>query len=80
MMPTAADYTWFKHTGLTESYCFTMVRGLRRAEALAVGTDVISHWGGVDGEDRFLWLVDGEVRLDFEPCSPSVGRGVTPMG
>jgi len=128
-MPTAADYTWFNRTGLTYGYCFTMVSGLSRAEALerlgtqdlrsitglhnfrvaaqnnfpfrtsnpyfigavavgewtllvedngfmgvhlptigplAAGTEVISHFGGVDGEDRFLWLVDGEVRLDFE--------------
>jgi hypothetical protein len=47
---------------------------------LSVGTQVISHYRGVDAEDRFLWLEDGELRLDFEPLFPFRRSGSEPDG
>lgn len=45
------------------------------AVALSRGTTVVSHHKNVNAVDRFLWIVDGAVRLDFEPLFPTRRTG-----
>jgi hypothetical protein len=45
---------------------------------LSAGTVVVSHYGGVDGEDEFCWMVDGDLRLNFEPLFPYGRSGSEP--
>lgn len=38
---------------------------------VAEGTEVVAHFCNVNALDRFIWMADGEVRLDFEPLFPT---------
>ncbi|WP_432943978.1 DUF6461 domain-containing protein [Kribbella sp. CA-253562] len=54
--------------------------GTRRqlAGPLSVGTDVATHSSNVDRDGNFLWLRDGEVRLEFDPMFPCWRSGSDP--
>lgn len=45
--------------------------GITRALMLPVsaGTSVIAHYRNVNAVDRFMWIEDGVVRVEFEPLS-----------
>jgi hypothetical protein len=45
---------------------------------LSAGTRVVSHYRNVDAEDRFCWMDDGELRLQFEPLFPYIREGSEP--
>ena len=50
------------------------------AVALSAGTTLVSHFRNVDAVDRFLFVCDGDVRLDFEPMFPTTREGSDPDG
>ncbi|MER7246296.1 DUF6461 domain-containing protein [Kribbella sp. NPDC000426] len=52
----------------------------RILEPLSAGTQVVSHHKNVDGEDRFCWMVDGVMRLSFEPFLADRRSGTDPDG
>lgn len=45
---------------------------------LSRGTRVVSHFRGLDGEDGFFWVEDGDIRVNFEPLFPNGRSGSTP--
>jgi hypothetical protein len=45
---------------------------------LSAGTDVVSHYQNINAVDRFYWVEDRVIRLDFEPLFPSYRQGSTP--
>ena len=47
---------------------------------LSAGTQVVSHQKNVDGEDRFCWMVDGVMRLTFQPFLADRRSGSDPDG
>jgi hypothetical protein len=47
---------------------------------LSADTQVVSHYRNVDAEDRFCWMVDGDLRLSFEPLFPYHRSGSDPDG
>jgi len=49
-------------------------------EPLSAGTQVVSHYRNVDAEDRFCWMVDGDLRLQFEPLFAYSRTGSDPDG
>jgi hypothetical protein len=49
-------------------------------EPLSTGTQVVSHFCNVNALDRFCWMVDGDLRLYFEPLFPDVRSGSDPDG
>jgi hypothetical protein len=47
-------------------------------QPLSDGTRVVSHYRNVDGEDRFCWMEDGELRVRFAPLFPYNRGGADP--
>ncbi len=46
---------------------------------LSAGTRLVSHlWMEVNFANDFLWVEDGQVRLEFQPLSPAQRWGTTP--
>jgi hypothetical protein len=46
--------------------------GEETAEALSRDTELVSHFTNIEGDDEFVWMVDGVKRLAFYPSAPSV--------
>jgi hypothetical protein len=42
---------------------------------LSTGTQVVSHFRNVNAVDYFYWMVNGDLRLSFEPLFPSRRSG-----
>ncbi|WP_350279619.1 DUF6461 domain-containing protein [Kribbella sp. HUAS MG21] len=49
-------------------------------DPLSVGTQVVSHYKNVDGEDRFCWMIDRDLRVKFEPFLADRRSGSDPDG
>jgi hypothetical protein len=49
-------------------------------EPLSAGTQVVSHFKNVNAVDYFYWMVDGDLRLQFEPLFPDTRDGSDPDG
>jgi hypothetical protein len=47
---------------------------------LSSGVQLVSHYRNVDAMDRFCWVVDGDIRLQFEPLFPVDRSGSDPDG
>ncbi|MEU4390689.1 DUF6461 domain-containing protein [Kribbella sp. NPDC023855] len=47
---------------------------------LSAGTQVVSHYKNVNAVDRFSWMVDGDMRLTFEPLFAYDRAGSDPDG
>jgi hypothetical protein len=45
---------------------------------LSEGTRLVSHFRNVNAADRFCWVEDGDVRLEFEPLFATNRHGSTP--
>lgn len=49
-------------------------------DSLSARTQVVSHYKNVDGEDKFCWTVEGDLRLKFEPFLADRRSGSDPDG
>ncbi|MFF4776802.1 DUF6461 domain-containing protein [Microtetraspora fusca] len=47
---------------------------------LSAGTRLVSHFRNVNSVNYFYWVEDGDIRLFFEPLSPSPRDGSDPDG